>query len=448
VVATTQYVSFFITDHCIFHSCSYSCCICVSYLQPCGTGVVDGGWERSENFQKVLSVFFNGAPPTFGPFESIEIFDDPSSANFTGVDHETDVSGVVVTTYPPQPSQPPQPQPKPQNVVVYKCEGTIEIPPNSPIIDILFDYEVFTLSNVQATHFLPELKEKIMEDLAASFGCDVSFGRNLRAGQENYLLGFQYIENGDVIDGQKALCDDSGIDDPSLQCVPVIGHVAGFFKSDTPAKIVEETKSEILGNIEHGMEEARYSTNFVQRVVFVSEREYETQSKLDSADHGTSLSSSTFSSSKTSTSTPVWLPVICTLLAIAIIAAGFVFFVRKRMNKIVHEPNNFEDHLDSEKAGLDCPFDAGISGQRDTSDGDDYNGHDSAYCCQDSCGDSSETNSSTHFESDEGWTSPLSHTPVKSITSGRSGLHCSKYNSADFFSESSSYTVFLAQDCK
>lgn len=305
-----------------------------------------------------------------------------------------------------------------------------------------------------------------MEDLAASFGCDVSSGRNLRVGQENYLLGFQYIEDGDVVDGQKgkvlflhlmthhvwtwinnascllrnaATCDDSGIDDPSLHCVPVIGHVAGFFKSDTPAKIFEETKSEILDNIEHGMEESRYSTNFVQRVVFVSEREYETQPKLDSADHGTSLSSSTFSSRESSSSTPVWVPVICTLLAITIIASGFVLFVRKRMNKILHEPN-IEDHLDSEKAGLDCTFDAGLSGHRDTCDCDDYNGHDSASCCQDSCGDSFETNSSTNFESDKGWASPLSRNSFKSATSGKAALHCSKYNSADLFSESSSDT--------
>ena len=35
-------------------------------LQPCGTGAVDGTWERAENFKKVLDAFFGGSSPEVG----------------------------------------------------------------------------------------------------------------------------------------------------------------------------------------------------------------------------------------------------------------------------------------------------------------------------------------------------------------------------------------------
>lgn len=33
------------------------------YTQPCGTGALDGGVERAENFKKVLDVLFDGSRP-------------------------------------------------------------------------------------------------------------------------------------------------------------------------------------------------------------------------------------------------------------------------------------------------------------------------------------------------------------------------------------------------
>ena len=33
------------------------------YKQPCGTGALDGGMERAENFKKVLDVLFDGSRP-------------------------------------------------------------------------------------------------------------------------------------------------------------------------------------------------------------------------------------------------------------------------------------------------------------------------------------------------------------------------------------------------
>lgn len=38
----------------------------LSSIQPCGTGALDGGIDRAENFKKVLDVMFEGSPPQVG----------------------------------------------------------------------------------------------------------------------------------------------------------------------------------------------------------------------------------------------------------------------------------------------------------------------------------------------------------------------------------------------
>ena len=38
----------------------------ISFPQPCGTGALDGGQDRAQNFRKVLDAFFDGSPPQVG----------------------------------------------------------------------------------------------------------------------------------------------------------------------------------------------------------------------------------------------------------------------------------------------------------------------------------------------------------------------------------------------
>ena len=40
--------------------------VIIILLQPCGTGALDGGIDRAENFKKVLDVMFEGSPPQVG----------------------------------------------------------------------------------------------------------------------------------------------------------------------------------------------------------------------------------------------------------------------------------------------------------------------------------------------------------------------------------------------
>jgi hypothetical protein len=82
----------------------------------------------------------------------------------------------------------------------YTCGANNEVPIDSMIVDIAFDYEI-----VAGDVILPDLKKKVMDHLAGSLGCDSSFQseRNLlrKAIGDDALLGFQTSGGSDVIDG-------------------------------------------------------------------------------------------------------------------------------------------------------------------------------------------------------------------------------------------------------
>ncbi len=46
---------------------------------PCGTGAVDGTYERSQNFKKVLETFFAGSPPEVSGSTTTSNVDEPSN---------------------------------------------------------------------------------------------------------------------------------------------------------------------------------------------------------------------------------------------------------------------------------------------------------------------------------------------------------------------------------
>lgn len=86
------------------------------------------------------------------------------------------------------------------DLMFYTCGANNEVPIDSMIVDIAFDYEI-----VAGDVILPDLKKKVMDHLAGSLGCDSSFQseRNLlrKAIGDDALLGFQTSGGSDVIDG-------------------------------------------------------------------------------------------------------------------------------------------------------------------------------------------------------------------------------------------------------
>ena len=92
--------------------------------------------------------------------------------------------------------------------VTYNCgEDGADIPMDSLVVDLIYDYEVSTPSLVQAEHMLPDLKKQTLADLARDLGCEAYSRRNLRrANEDQVLLGFHAAKGSDVIDGQKGMC--------------------------------------------------------------------------------------------------------------------------------------------------------------------------------------------------------------------------------------------------
>ena len=58
-------------------------------IQPCGTGALDGGIDRAENFKKVLDVMFEGSPPQVGSSASSNSGDSSGSSNQEGSTPQT-----------------------------------------------------------------------------------------------------------------------------------------------------------------------------------------------------------------------------------------------------------------------------------------------------------------------------------------------------------------------
>ena len=69
----------------LFSLTFYTCNVVL--LQPCGTGALDGGIDRAENFKKVLDVMFEGSPPQVG--SSVSNSNGSSGSNQEGSTTQT-----------------------------------------------------------------------------------------------------------------------------------------------------------------------------------------------------------------------------------------------------------------------------------------------------------------------------------------------------------------------
>ena len=115
--------------------------------------------------------------------------------------------------------------------ITYTCGGTTELPLDSLVVDILFDYEVSVDQTTQASHLLPDLKKQILNDLSHTLGCQASSHRNLRqVSRDEVLLGFHSAEGSDVIDGKKGKHVCSHI--TQIPCLILFSRSCGTFTYD------------------------------------------------------------------------------------------------------------------------------------------------------------------------------------------------------------------------
>ncbi|KAL7480285.1 hypothetical protein ACHAW6_005981 [Cyclotella cf. meneghiniana] len=220
------------------------------------------------------------------------------------------------------------------DLIFYSCNPLPEIPPSSGAIDVSYEYEYSVPHSVRADLVLPDLKIRMMEHLAAMFGCQSAVQRNLRQTNEDVvLLGFQSAEGSDEIDTKKAYCKLSGDEDATaFTCVPVIGHLVAFFQQDTTREDVELTKTKILESLADG----QYTSQDIQKVVYIGER------------HTNLHVSHVESAVESATESAAWIPVVAPLLCmIAIVLIGLFFMIRRRNamqnREVYQEKSNFTD---------------------------------------------------------------------------------------------------------
>ena len=101
----------------MFLACMPSSYLFLLLQPPCGTGALDGGMDRAENFKKVLEVMFDGSPPQVGSSDSI--FD-------TGGDSDSSTTTSAGSLWYPDYNS---------NYALGKCVNEVPVPSGRPNYD-------------------------------------------------------------------------------------------------------------------------------------------------------------------------------------------------------------------------------------------------------------------------------------------------------------------------
>ena len=214
-----------------------------------------------------------------------------------------------------------------KDLMVYSCSST-EVPQSSRAIDISYDYEFSVPKTVRADLALTDLKRRMMEHIAGEFGCQNAI-RKLRQTQDgDTIVGIQSSGWSDEIDTKTAQCrQPSG---SAVVCVPVVGHLVAFLKTDNPSEIMH-TKTRILEALAQG----EYTSESIQNVEFIGERSTPILQEMQQ---------------EPVTHSQSWVFVVASLfLVMSVALAGiYVVFKRRKSSKIQDE-----EHESSEKGTIE-----------------------------------------------------------------------------------------------
>ena len=280
--------------------------------KPCGTGAVDGTYERSQNFKKVLETFFADDTPEV-----------PSLGSYSSSTAEDSTPGLNVV---PSNSSLVAASPADANSSYYFCNERTSLPSDAKPVDIVYEYEVVISQSINLQNALVEVNEGVMSSLADSLDCTTaSIRRGLMNNEQNTtLIG---IKKGiDMIDANKESCTKASFND----CIPIISHVTGFFDRVASADDVLEVlevQGQILSIIQKGMQEGRYNSDQIRWIVFSSE--------LGQDDSTLPSLESVYVMPQGGSGGTVWVPIASTLICALIIAIAIcvVLIVKEKKKK-------------------------------------------------------------------------------------------------------------------
>jgi len=218
---------------------------------PCGTGALDGGPERAQNFFDIVKEM---------KFSFVEV-----------------VPGV---SPPPTNDESPEPLAKMRpSEVRYTCgngyqpdELDASIPPSD---DVAFDYEISNGIDVTVVDALRDVKESILSDIAGRMGCYKTYsGRTLQDSSDDFgsIIGLQSNAH-DLPDPDAGGCMVAvETDDPST-CTPVSGGFTIYAKPGTSESSLQYTTNSLNSIIETGMVAGLYETETVLKAVYIGDRD-------------------------------------------------------------------------------------------------------------------------------------------------------------------------------
>jgi len=219
---------------------------------PCGTGELDGGPERAENFFKILK--------------------------------ELEFSFVNVYVTPQPTSLPPSPPPSLSPItlapvalpteVSFVCGDQTDPVATSEGVDVTFDYEVHSDLDTKMREALRDVKESILSDIAVNLGCyevPSASGRKLQDSMGNIVR--LEASRTDLPDPGAAGCIMEVTNNEPTSCTPTRGEFTIYAESGSSEASLNATTDYLKSLIQSGMESGRYESELVVKVVYVGDRQ-------------------------------------------------------------------------------------------------------------------------------------------------------------------------------
>jgi hypothetical protein len=275
---------------------------------PCGTGELDGGPERADNFFRILKeinayawvdpatlLASNPSPPPQLSNPVDEPFTSPSSGAKPSVPYPVETPKPISPptakpTYPPiydpvpipQLTSPPAPKPtyppisdqtpvsysnSEPTLIRYTC-GDGANSDSQTSIDVNFAYEIHNKIDVAANVALTEFKKSMLADIAGRLGCYEPFKRRLEDNVSK-IVGILSKEV-DGVDQDVAGCTVGVKMDTQTTCTPIKGGFKLFAESGT--NLENEVVDGVKSMIEHSMTFGQYESSLISKVIYIGDR--------------------------------------------------------------------------------------------------------------------------------------------------------------------------------
>ena len=285
---------------------------------PCGTGELDGGPERAQNFNDIVQemkfafvdvtpvdpvqVVKPPPPPAPMPSSSVDINpsptgdDEPSASGGNG--EPAAPASITVPQNPPTPppvSHPAESFLEPEtgtsdssttgqsSVFRFTCgdgfqdDGSNSFPPSA---EVAFDYELHNSIDTTVMDALKDVKESMLTHLAQKMGCQEGKRQMQYESDDMFgsIIGMQSNQN-DLPDPNASGCIVEVDLDTPTSCTPAAGGFTIYAKQGTFTAELTDITNAIKQLVQTGMDSGQYETFIVDKAIYIGDREKYTKAQ-------------------------------------------------------------------------------------------------------------------------------------------------------------------------